>query len=232
MLPEDTESEVGGGHALSVKDRHASMHGEIRQRICLLDYPPGTQLSESVLADEFGTSRTPMRSVLARLEGEGLVRSVHGVGTIVTDADIMELEQAYRLRVELTALTGRLDPVMPDASFMERLDGLIARAAGMTADGTPKAFTKLDMDSFQTLLELTANDPLRQVLERLYYQTKRLWLVRAIKSELDLCEEYRIFLHELEAIQIGLQSGDLNAVAQMQRAHISMSFNRLIQQKD
>ena len=42
----------------------------------------------------------------------------------------------------------------------------------------------------------------------------------------------RIFLHELEAIQIALTSGDLQAVADIQRAHISMSFNRLMQQKE
>lgn len=222
----------GGENGLTVKDRHAAMHATLRQRICLLDYPPGTQLSEIALSREFGTSRTPMRRVLARLEEEGLVHSVHGVGTIVTDADITELQQAYRLRVELTALTGRLDPVVPDDVFMGRLQDLIDRAAQMAVSGTPRSFTELDMDVFETLLDLTGNAPLRQVLERLYYQTKRIWLVRAIRAALDLDEEYRIFLHELEAIQIALTSGDLNAVAQIQRAHISMSFNRLLQQRD
>ncbi|MCI5109870.1 MAG: GntR family transcriptional regulator [Marivita sp.] len=217
---------------LTVKDRHALMHDALRQRICLLDYPPGTQLSEITLAKEFGTSRTPMRRVLARLEEEGLVQSVHGVGTLVTDANLTELEQAYRLRIELTALTGTLDPVVPDATFMARLDDLIARSSAMAHSGTPRSFTELDMDVFQTLLELTANEPLRQVLERLYYQTKRIWLVRAIKAQLDLQDEYDIFRHELEAIRIALRSGDLNAVAQIQRAHISMSLNRLLHQRD
>ena len=214
--------------SLTVKDRHATIYREIRQRICLLDYAPGQQLSEAALAEEFGISRTPVRRVLARLEEEGLVQSVHGVGTMVTDADIAELEQEYRLRVELTALTGRLDPVFPDGAYMTRLQILIDRAADMSRGGTPKSFTQLDMDVFETLMDLTGNEPLRQILERLYYKTKRLWVVRAIKSELDLKEEFRIFLHELEAIQIALESGDLDAVAQIQRAHISMSFNRLL----
>lgn len=217
---------------LSVRDRHAAMHHDIRQRICLLDYPPGMRLSEEALAQEFGTSRTPMRRVLARLEDEGLVRSVHGVGTLVTDANITELEQEYRLRVELTHLTGRLDPVLPDAAYMARLNALITQARDMTDTGTARAFTELDMEVFQTLLDLTANAPLRQVLERLYYKTKRIWLTTAIRARLDLREEYRIFLHELEAIQIALTSGDLQAVADIQRAHISMSFNRLMQQKE
>ena len=151
----------------NVRDRHDAMHHELRQRICLLDYPPGMRLSETALAEELGTSRTPLRRVLARLEDEGLVRSQHGVGTLVTDADITELAQVYRLRVELTELTGRLDPVTPDAAFMARLDGLVARGAEIVATGTPHEFTQFDMDVFWVLLDLTANEPLRETLERL-----------------------------------------------------------------
>ena len=36
---------------------------EIRRRICLLDYKPGSRLNERELATEFGISRTPMRLV-------------------------------------------------------------------------------------------------------------------------------------------------------------------------
>ena len=215
---------------LKVRVRHAAMHHEIRQRICLLVYPPGMRLSEVALAEEFGTSRTPMRRVLARLEDEGLVLSRHGVGTIVTDADINELEQVYRLRVELTELAGRLDPAPPDDAFMARLDRLISRGAKIINSGTPHEFTQFDMEVFRALLELTSNEPLRQTLERLYFQTKRIWLKAAIEAQLDLEEEFRIFHHELEAIQLALRSNDMEAAAHIQRAHISMSFKRLQQQ--
>ena len=67
-------------------------------------------------------------------------------------------------------------------------------------------------------------------MERLYFQTKRIWLKTAIEAQLDLDEEMRIFHHELEAIQLALRSGDLRAAAHIQRAHISMSFQRLQQQ--
>lgn len=210
-----------------MRARYARMHHEIRQRICLLDYPPGMRLSETALAEEFGTSRTPIRRVLARLEDEGLVQSHHGVGTLVTDADIIELEQVYRLRVELTELTARLDPAVPDAQFLARFDQLVKRGQNIVQSGTPRAFTQFDMDVFQELLQLTENLPLRQTLERLYYQTKRIWLRAAQEAQLDLQEEFRIFQHELEAIQLALRSGDLEAVAHIQRAHISMSFKRL-----
>ena len=216
--------------ALSGRDRHDVMHHEIRQRICLLSYPPGERLSEVALAHEFGTSRTPIRRVLARLEDEGLVQSQHGVGTLVTDANITELEQVYHLRLELTEMTGRLNPVMPDEAYLKRFAALVAQGAEIIRNGTPHAFTKFDIDVFQTLLDLTANEPLRQTLERLYYQTKRIWLKSAIEAHLDLEEEFRIFHHELEAIQLALEAGDLQAAAHIQRAHISMSFQRLQKQ--
>lgn len=210
-----------------VRDRHTAMHHQIRQRISLLHYPPGERLSETSLAAEFGTSRTPLRRVLARLEDEGLVQSMHGVGTFVTDADIGELAEVYRLRVALTGLTGRLDPVLPDGEFLARFDRLVMRGAEIVQSGTAHEFTQFDMDVFCALLELTSNRPLRQTLERLYYQTKRIWLKAAIDSQLDLVAEFRIFQHELEAIQQALQSSDLEAVAHIQSAHISMSFKRL-----
>jgi len=214
---------------LSVRDRHAAMHHAIRERICLLDYPPMTRLSETALAEEFGVSRTPLRRVLARLEDEGLVESQHGVGTLVTDVNIRDLAQVYRLRVELTGLMGHLDPVTPDAAYMDRLEALLGRSSDIIASGTPHGFTRLDIDVFETLLELTANEPLRQTLERLYYQTKRIWLKTAIEAQLELDAEFRIFHHELEAIQLALQANDLVAAANIQRAHISMSFKRLMQ---
>ena len=93
------------------------------RRICLLDYPPGMRLSEEAMAREFGVSRTPLRRVLGRLETEGLVQSVHGVGTMVTDVDIDELAQVFALRLELAELAGTLDPAAADCGRDGRVRG-------------------------------------------------------------------------------------------------------------
>lgn len=211
----------------SARDRHDALHETIRERICLLDYPPAMRLSETELAEDFGTSRTPLRRVLARLEDEGLVRSVHGVGTFVTDLDAQELTQVYHLRLELIALSARLDPRPADDAFLSRLDGMIARSAALRVHHDPRAFTRLDIDVFNLLCELIGNAPLREIVARLYYQTKRIWLATAISSKLDLGEEFAFFHRELEDIRAALTIGDIQAAADIQRAHISMSFQRL-----
>jgi DNA-binding GntR family transcriptional regulator len=213
--------------APSARDRFERMHAEIRDRICLLDYAPGTRLSEEALAAEFGVSRTPLRRVLARLEGEGLVRSVHGVGTFVTDAEIDELGQTYRLRLELAELTGRLDPVPPDAALWAEFRALSARSKALLGDPDPRRFAQLNMDFFLALLRLTANEPLREISERLYFRTTRIWLKSVFASRIDLGDEVDVFDREVHDILRALQVGDLHAAALIQRAHISMSFERM-----
>jgi len=217
------DPKVPGG----ARNRFARMHDEIRTRICLLDYAPGMRLSEETLAAEFGVSRTPLRRVLGRLEDEGLLNSMHGVGTFVTDVDIAQLAQTYRLRLELAELLGTLDPVPPSIDLLEEFRTLSARSKALLANPDPRHFAQLNMDYFLTLLKLTANEPLRTISERLYFQTTRIWLKSVFASRIDLHDEVVIFDREIDDILRAVEMNDLHAATLIQRAHISMSFVRM-----
>lgn len=206
-------------------ERFARLYAALRDRICLLVYTPGTRLSEAELASEFKTSRTPVRRVLARLEDEGLVQTRHGIGTIVTDADIRTMAQTYELRMELAQLAGQLSPLPPRPACMTRLDALCRRAEALVAAPDPQDFAVLNMDLHQFLMTLTSNAALREVADRLYYQTARIWLLSI--PEMDLLSEVQIFSAEIRQIHTALGTGDLQAVGLLRRAHISMSFTRL-----
>lgn len=212
----------------SARDRFERIHDDIRMRICLLDYAPGERLSEEALAAEFGISRTPLRRVLARLESEGLLHSVHGVGTFVTDVEIEELAQTYQLRLELAELTGRLEPVAPDAALWSEFRALSAQSKALIKDPDPKRFAQINVDFFLCLLRLTANEPLREISARLYFQTTRIWLKSVFASRIDLSDEVYVFDREIDDILRALEVGDLLSAALIQRAHISMSFHRML----
>ncbi|MEO3479008.1 GntR family transcriptional regulator [Phaeobacter sp. CAU 1743] len=211
----------------SARDRFELMHREIRDRICLLDYAPGTRLSETELAEEFGVSRTPLRRVLARLEDEGLVQSVHGVGTFVTDVNLEELAQTYQLRMELAGMMGHIMPLPPSDALLAEFRALSDRSQSLLQDPAPREFARLITDFFLATLKLTGNMPLRTTAERLYYQTSRIWLTSVIDSIIDLCDEMRIFDGEISTVTAALEAGDLQAAAMLQQAHISMSFSRM-----
>lgn len=211
----------------TARDRFDRMHKVLRNRICVLDYPPGTRLSEEDLAAEFGTSRTPLRRVLVRLEGEGLLQSVHGVGTFVTDVDIEALEQTYQLRMELAELLGVLSPNPPDPALWDRLQLLSAEVRALANAPDARRFGELNMEFFHEFHGITSNLPLREICERLFLQTARIWLKSMAAARIDVAAEVRIFADEIDEVLRALAIGDVRSAALIHRTHISMSYTRM-----
>jgi DNA-binding GntR family transcriptional regulator len=217
------------------RGRFDRIYQTLRMRICLLDYAPGERLREEDLADEFGVSRTPIRRVLVKLEAEGLLRSVHGVGTIVTDIKVEDLAQVYELRVELAELVGKLSPATIDDALVDRFREIRQRCDRMVRKGDPREFSRINMEFFHLFNSLTANGPLRQISERLYYQTARIWLKTASRLrgyEQLLNNEFVIFQREVADITEAVELGDLATAGHVRRAHIAMSFSRIRQASD
>lgn len=207
------------------RERFNTIYFALRDRICLLDYEPGTRLGEEDLAREFGVSRTPLRRVLSRLESEGLVESRHGVGTFVTTADLPSLFQTYRLRMELAPLIGKLDPIAPDAAALDRIRALITACDADRLTPDPRAFARMNMLFFQQVVEMIGNQPLREITERLYYLTHRIWLT--YMPRLNLTDEVDAFVREMNDTLAAMEMGDLEAVGYIRRNHISMSLRRM-----
>ena len=82
-----------------------------------------------------------------------------------------------------------------------------------------------NMDFFHALMALSYNQPLREISERLYYQTTIIWL-KSI-SHMDLREETQTFTQEIASIFDALKIGDIAVAGYIRRSHISMSFKRL-----
>jgi len=81
---------------------NANVYDTLYRSIINLNLPPGSELSETVIAEQIGVSRTPVRNALIRLQAVGLV--VHTKGRAFQVAEIQksackELMEA-RLSVE------------------------------------------------------------------------------------------------------------------------------------
>jgi DNA-binding GntR family transcriptional regulator len=224
-----TRAEADPSRPLSARERSERIYRILRDRICLLEYPPGSHLYEEELAQEFEISRTPVRRVLARLESEGLVQSVHGVGTIVTDVDVSELQQVYHLRLELAELIGKLSPIPRTAADLDRIRALVTRCDADMLNPDQRAFLRLNMDFFYEVTAVTGNQPLREISERLYFQVAR--VVAKMMPQLGLVEEFTAFRREMMEILAAAEIGDLESIGHIRRAHISMSFQRMMLQR-
>ena len=157
---------------------------------------------------------------------KGLIGSVHGVGTIVTDVDVEALAQVYRLRMELAPLLGKLDPAPLGEAGLDRIRAMIGECDTVAEAGDARAFLRLNMAFVQEVNRLTGNLALREISERLYIQVAR--VVLKMMPELGLAAEFRAFRNEMEEVLAAAEIGDWDAIGHIRRAHISMSFTRML----
>ena len=80
----------------------------IRQQILTGYYRPGQRLTETALAEEVQTSRTPVVNALKALCNQGLVRYEPNRGYWVREFSIREVLDAYEVRASLEGLACRL----------------------------------------------------------------------------------------------------------------------------
>ena len=76
----------------------------LEDEICALKILPGEALSENQLCKRFGVSRTPIRSVLQRLEQNRFVQIIPCKGTIVTAIDTGVVDQLIFQRVAVEGM--------------------------------------------------------------------------------------------------------------------------------
>lgn len=122
--------------------------------------PPGSRISERIIAERLGLSRTPVRSALHRLEQEGFVASV-GQGRerrlIVAPLTMHDGQEVYALVGHLEGLAARLAAALPGPrrrALVQRLrevNGRLAEQARTHADAAD--FFDLDIEFHRTYVE-------------------------------------------------------------------------------
>jgi DNA-binding GntR family transcriptional regulator len=73
----------------------------IQQKIARGQMPPGSAVSEVALAQELGSSRTPIREALGQMVAEGLLEQTPNRGTVVVQLRRQDIVDLYELREAL-----------------------------------------------------------------------------------------------------------------------------------
>lgn len=133
---------------------------------------PGERLSELVIVDRLGVSRTPVRAALIRLEEEGLVEAIPSGGFTVKAFSERDIYDAIELRGTLEGLAARL--AAERGVSMTKLDDLKAVidsidklfAEGKTPAVTYSDYVGLNAEFHSLLLELADSPMITRMAER------------------------------------------------------------------
>ena len=207
------------------RKRTLQIYQELRERICLLDYEPGTVLNERDLANEFGVSRTPIRRVLQWLEGDGLILSKQGRGTVVTEIDLASQKDVYFLRIRLAEMVGASDPYPPDQEALDALHALAERCRAIMDRPDFRAFGEVNIGLHKTLLRVIRNESLREMSDKLFYQACRIWFKLLLDA--NWRKEVTLVQQEIEAIEHCFRIGDVESAGFVRRNFVSMVLRRL-----
>jgi DNA-binding GntR family transcriptional regulator len=89
-----------------------TLHDEVvtglRDMIIKGELSPGTRLTERILCQRFGISRTPLREAVKVLASEGLLELLPNRGAVVTALTIEAVEDMFQVIGALEALAGEL----------------------------------------------------------------------------------------------------------------------------
>ncbi|MCZ7598813.1 MAG: GntR family transcriptional regulator [Gammaproteobacteria bacterium] len=160
------------------------IYQNLRREICLLDLPPGLVLREQDLADRFNVSRTPIRNVLGRLTADGLVESRQGVGTTVTTLDTRDVLDIYFVRATLSEAIGDSQPHPPASDTLHALEELSRRCDTLRGEAAVRRYGEINLELHSHIFSIVGNRPLREISDRLFYQTARIWFQGAASHRL------------------------------------------------
>ena len=224
-LPADGTPHTDGADDSPWRRRFEAIYKSLRRRIILLEYPPGMRLDVAALAEEFDVSRTPIRSVVQRLEGEGLAVTRHGVGTAVTEIDFDQVQDAMRFRMHLAELIGRLNPRPARVAVLDQLEKLREVCEALDGDLTPQDFARIDMRLHDFKCNLIGNEHLRKTYDEMYYRAMRAWFYYL--PRMDWPTEIRALGEDIRMTIAALRGDDVEAVGFLTRNAISGGLYRL-----
>lgn len=186
-------------------------YNDIKRRIFMGEFAPGTRLREVEVANLLTLGRTPVREALKRIQDEGLLRHEPGRGLVVAVMDQQEVGELYAMR-----------------------ESLESTAAGLAALHA----TEAEILNMEAILQEGGDDPVALNLrfhEAIYSAAHNRYLIRLVRSmtdttyllgrsTLDQQERAEIAMQEHMAIFEAIRRRDSEAAAAAARHHIHQAL--------
>jgi GntR family transcriptional regulator of vanillate catabolism len=153
------------------RTRSQNVTDALRERILSGIYPPGSHLQEELLANEVGTSRTPVRAALLALAQESLLVYFPNRGYQVPSFTLDDIVKAYEVRAALEGTAVRLlaesgldeETSRKLAHSLQSVDAVLAKGRLLLSDQA--LWRGMNVVFHETIRQATHNRLLIETLE-------------------------------------------------------------------
>ena len=128
---------------------------------------PAAQVVESRLAKQMGVGQNAVREALHALEFQGFVRKVPNIGTFVTNLSRSDVDEIFRMRMELEALAvyWAREKDRPNEQDLARLRKHLDDCDAAARAGDLAAYALADAEFHRCLWKMAGNSYLEKCLE-------------------------------------------------------------------
>ncbi|SRR5579875_99427 len=129
--------------------------------------PEDLRLDERLLAHELGISRTPVREALARLEQEGLVRTIARRGVYVARKSKAQIIELITVWAALESMAARLAAIRASDEDLASLRATFHGLDGSQIAAKLGEYSELNLRFHQRIIDLSGNELLKKIAENL-----------------------------------------------------------------
>lgn len=162
-------------------------------------YLPGQRLAQGRLMTSLGVGRTPLRTALSRLEGDGLVVAIPNHGVVVAPTPLSSVEEIYALRFLVEPPLLEAQAARISATDVGRLRALLTRMQGCVDDADTFAAVHRE---FHTVERASFTNPfIDELVTAMYRHLHRFQRIHAVRQRYpqDFLRLDRVTVDALEA---------------------------------
>ena len=195
----------------------------VREQILSGQIAPHERLIETKIAQEIGTSRTPVREALHNLEIEGLIQSIPRVGYQVKAISGEEVEEICQIRFIIEAQAARWAMEKAASKVIKELRKNIDLTLARVSKGEVRAFVDLDAQFHEIIARHSGSTRLLELAQTLRGHMLR-YRVQSIYSKDTVLEAIKGHQGILKAIE----GGDAKALSQAILVHLEESKRSIL----
>ncbi|EOD63245.1 GntR family transcriptional regulator [Amycolatopsis vancoresmycina] len=188
----------------------------VRDRLVMLDIPPGSPINEEELGTALGMGRTPIREALKRLESERLVVAYPRRGTFATDVNISDLAHISEVRRTLEPMATAAAAARATDADRATLTELRAQLDADVAGGDNAELLRTDLALHRAIYRCVHNPFLEDTLIRYDNLATRIWCVFVPRLS-----GMAGHVHEHVPLLTAIIEGDGEKAAALTHAHVT-----------
>lgn len=188
---------------------------------------PGQRINEPDVAARLRVSRVPVREALRELESTGLVASRKHAGVFVRTLEPKEVADLYDMRAVLDGHAGQRAAALPEKArkaLVRRLGVCVRDMKAQARQHDVQAYYASNLAFHWAVVEAADNAVLTESYRGI---VQRLHLSRLKNLSRDVGMQASLAEHD--AIVAALAEGDAASSRELQAAHVSTSYTRLVQ---